>query len=68
MTTTDIVVPVFHEERRLAKHLPHLHGFLKGRANLQWRSIIPNNGSTDRTEAVAKNLSRTQIHGERDIV
>ena len=51
MITTDIVVPVFNEERRLAKRLPRLHAFLKRQPNLRWRIIIANNGSTDQTRA-----------------
>ena len=56
--TTDVVLPVFNEERRLARHLPRLHAFLNGQSNLHWRILIANNGSSDRTQEIANDLSR----------
>ena len=55
---TDIVIPVFNEEKRLAENLPRLHRFLAAQRLSDWRILIANNGSTDGTQAVAEHFSR----------
>ena len=59
MTRCNITIPVFNEEVRLARCIPRLHQFLSANLQLDWEIVVASNGSTDRTEAVARQLSRS---------
>ena len=52
-----VVVPVYNEERRLARSLPVLHTYLTRRLPWAWEVVIAENGSTDRTPEVAAELA-----------
>jgi glycosyltransferase involved in cell wall biosynthesis len=54
----NITIPVFNEEKRLARCLPRLHNFLAQQSIFPWEIVIANNASTDRTQAVAEQFSR----------
>jgi glycosyltransferase involved in cell wall biosynthesis len=56
---TDVVIPVFNEERRLADNFPRLHAFLAAQRGFGWKIIIANNGSNDGTQSLAERLSRS---------
>ncbi len=58
LPTVEFVIPVLNEERALPGSIERLHGFL--RASMQgydWRIVVADNGSTDRTPAVCEELS-----------
>jgi glycosyltransferase involved in cell wall biosynthesis len=53
----DVVVPVYNEERDLPRNIPVLRDFLSGDVfPYAWRIVIGDNGSTDGTEAAAREL------------
>ncbi len=57
MTTVDVVVPVYNEERALPQTIPTLVDFLSSdRFPYEWRVIIGDNASTDRTPDVGREL------------
>ena len=56
---SDIVIPVFNEEVRLARCMPQLQQFLAKQQPFEWRIVVADNGSTDRTREVAASLQRT---------
>lgn len=59
MTTVDIVVPVYNEEKDIARNIPALSDFLSGDAfPYEWRIVIGDNGSTDSTPSVSQDLAR----------
>jgi len=53
----DIVIPVYNEEEAIAACVARLSSFLHEEFAHDWRIIIANNGSTDCTLEIAKNLS-----------
>ena len=53
-----IVIPVFNEEKRLRTALIRLHPFLTQHVRMDWELAIVDNGSTDRTLAIAESLGR----------
>jgi glycosyltransferase involved in cell wall biosynthesis len=57
MTSVDVVVPVYNEERALPESIPALVEFLNG-ANFpyEWRIVIGDNASTDDTPRVGRTL------------
>ena len=57
MTTVDIVIPVLNEEHSLPVCIERLTGFLADRADRDWRIVVADNGSTDRTREIARELS-----------
>ena len=58
ITSLDVVVPVFNEEKDLPPSIGKLHDFLLRHLNeYEWRITIADNGSTDATLDVAKGLS-----------
>ena len=60
MTTVDIVVPVYNEERALPQSIPVLVDFLSGpKFPYEWRIIIGDNASIDRTPEVSRRLEDT---------
>jgi len=57
MTTVDVVVPVYNEERALPQSIPVLQEFLSGPGfPYEWRIIIGDNASIDDTPAVSRRL------------
>ena len=66
MMLINVTIPVFNEEKRLARCLPQLHEFLRGNVSLAWEVVIVNNASTDQTQGLAEQLSR-QYGGVRTI-
>jgi len=60
MTTVDVVVPVYNEERALPQSIPVLQEFLSGPSfPYEWRIIIGDNASIDDTPAVSRRLEDT---------
>ena len=57
--TFDITIPVLNEEPTLERQVLTLHAFLQEHfpEKGQWRIVIADNGSTDRTFAMAANLA-----------
>ena len=53
----EIVVPVYNEERVLEGSIRRLHRYLAEQFPLSWRIVIADNGSVDRTLAIARRLS-----------
>jgi glycosyltransferase involved in cell wall biosynthesis len=59
MTTVEVVVPVYNEEDDTARNVPVLREFLATNLPLHgWLIVIGDNGSTDRTPAVAEELQQ----------
>lgn len=58
MPTLDVVVPCYNEEHVLEGSIATLHAFLKDQlSEYEWQIVIADNASTDRTLAVAQDLS-----------
>ncbi len=58
--TFDVTIPVLNEEPTLEKQVLILHGFLKKNfpKKGQWKIIIADNGSTDRTIEIAESIAK----------
>ena len=56
VATVEIVIPVYNEERDLAKSVHRLHGYLQSRFPFDSWVTIADNASTDETWAVAQQL------------
>ncbi len=58
--TFDITIPVLNEEATLSQNVRLLHQFLAAHFPKpgQWRIVIADNGSTDRTRAIAEEMSQ----------
>lgn len=56
--TFDVTIPVLNEEATLAQNVRILHGFLKEHfpQPAQWRIVIADNGSTDKTPEIGQQL------------
>ncbi|WP_233508494.1 glycosyltransferase [Spongiactinospora gelatinilytica] len=65
--TVDIVVPVLNEERALPGCVETLHAFLRDSFPLTWRITIADNGSTDATWDIARDLAARlpDVHATR---
>lgn len=58
--TFDVTIPVLNEEPSLDRQVRVLHSFLKKHfpaGEKQWKIILADNGSTDRTPEIAENLA-----------
>jgi glycosyltransferase involved in cell wall biosynthesis len=55
----DVVIPVLNEAHVLAASVATLQQFLATTPPCQWRVVIVDNGSTDGTDAVARDLATT---------
>jgi len=53
----DLVIPVYNEEKILAKSVARLHDFLLQHTAYRWRIVIADNASTDRTPEIARALT-----------
>ncbi len=59
MTTVDVVVPVYNEEKALPRSVPVLRDFLAGESfPYEWRIVIADNASIDNTPAVGRRLAK----------
>ncbi|MBM3958786.1 MAG: glycosyltransferase family 2 protein [SAR202 cluster bacterium] len=56
--SVEVVIPVLNEERQLPESVRKLNDFLGHYPERDWRIVIADNGSTDRTPSVAQELSR----------
>ena len=57
--SVEFVIPVLNEERALPGSVERLHGFLSQTMQAcNWRIVVADNGSTDRTPLVCEELSR----------
>jgi len=56
-TTVDIVIPVLNEEVALAGCIEKLYAFTDNYPERDWRIVVADNGSTDRTTEIATELS-----------
>jgi glycosyltransferase involved in cell wall biosynthesis len=54
--SVDVVIPVYNEEVALPKSIPALRDYLETYIPYEWRIVIANNASTDRTLEVANEL------------
>ncbi|MEK7448765.1 MAG: dolichyl-phosphate beta-glucosyltransferase [Planctomycetota bacterium] len=54
----DLVLPVYNEEKILEKNVKKTISFMADNFSEQWRIIIADNGSTDRTADIAEKLNR----------
>lgn len=55
--SVEVVIPVYNEEHDLPRCIERLHAFLGQRLENPWRITIADNGSTDRTLAIAQELA-----------
>jgi glycosyltransferase involved in cell wall biosynthesis len=59
VTSVEVVVPVYNEETDVGRNIPVLRDFLSGDTfPYEWKIIIGDNGSTDRTPEVSQDLAR----------
>ena len=58
MTSVDVVIPVYNEERVLKQSINTLRQFLDKTLAYNWTIVIADNASTDKTWKVAQALSR----------
>ena len=56
-TTVDIVIPVLNEEVALPACIEKLFAFIEEHPEREWRIVVADNGSTDRTAEIAAELS-----------
>ena len=56
MATIDLVIPTYNEERVLRDSVVRTLAFLDGHPEHAWRVVIADNGSRDRTPAIAREL------------
>ena len=56
MATIDVVIPVYNEERALPGSVAKALAFFDGHPEHQWRIVVADNASTDRTLEVARVL------------
>jgi glycosyltransferase involved in cell wall biosynthesis len=56
--SVDIVIPVLNEEKALPESVNRLHDFLTNTIKSKWRILIADNGSTDTTPQVCKELAK----------
>jgi len=58
MTTVDVVIPVYNEERALAQSVATLRQFLEQNMPRSWKIVIADNASIDKTWEVAQDLAQ----------
>lgn len=57
MLSLDVVIPVYNEENKLEACIDRLWRHLHEHSSFDWRILIADNASTDRTLAIAKELA-----------
>ena len=57
MAHVDVIIPVYNEEVALPPSVAKLRAFLQANLSLPWTIVIADNGSIDRTLAVAQELA-----------
>lgn len=57
MATVDLVIPVYNEEHVLENSVATVRSFLQENVGFDWRIVIADNASTDRTLDVARRLA-----------
>jgi len=62
MASVDVVIPVLNEEKDLPRSVATLWDFLNEHLPYLWQIVIADNGSTDKTLAVAQALSQQYSH------
>ena len=60
LLSVDVVLPVYNEERDLPRTVATLVNYLPEHIPFRWRIVIVDNGSTDATLRVARELADTQ--------
>ena len=58
MARVDLVIPVYNEEHVLADSVAKVLAFCDAHSEHEWRVVVANNASTDRTLEVARDLER----------
>lgn len=58
MKTVDVVIPVYNEERALTQSIATLRDFLSKNLSIEWKIVIADNASTDKTWEIAQSLSK----------
>jgi len=58
VTSVDVVIPVYNEERALSGSVAILRDFLGESLSCRWRIVVADNGSVDGTAAVAQDLAQ----------
>jgi len=56
MATIDVVIPVYNEEHSLPVSVPKVLAFFEAHAEHEWRIVVADNASIDRTLEVARGL------------
>ncbi|MFC1690547.1 dolichyl-phosphate beta-glucosyltransferase [Nanoarchaeota archaeon] len=56
--SVDIIIPVYNEEKILKKSVKQLMGFLKKRFRYDWKIVIADNASIDKTQEVGEALQK----------
>lgn len=55
----DIILPVYNEEHVLERSVRTLHAYLSDNLHHEWRIVIADNGSKDRTSHIARQLEQS---------
>jgi len=53
-----LMLPVYNEERIIEDSVNTLHEYMKNNIIFDWKIVIVNNGSTDKTSKISKNLQK----------
>lgn len=56
-TRVDVVIPVYNEEEALEESITRLAGYLGAHCPYDWRIVIADNASTDRTPEIGRRLA-----------
>jgi glycosyltransferase involved in cell wall biosynthesis len=67
MQTLDVIIPVYNEERDLPISVRKLRDFLLKNCPYQWRIVVANNASTDKTLEIAQAL-KAEFPGQVDYI
>jgi glycosyltransferase involved in cell wall biosynthesis len=56
--SVEVVIPVLNEERQLPESIRKIHTFVQHHPEREWRILVADNGSADRTPQIAAELGR----------